>query len=446
MVGGGRDVKPSLASPGSGERRSFSDMATQRLEADLEVGAFGMLLDGANKRLDFPRGEVDNLQGSSGNVTYGAREVVLDKLHTLLGRTHWQAEAGSAGDMWLKVGEDAFGLSLDRLELSRGMRLTRSAHGGVEILAPHASFNDVTIKIPHFDHLRGAKAAEVASLALQRVNEVPLRQSRLRFLDTLTGEISVTVKVVLDLPVLGKRTLDQVLKIPIKDGSLDYRALQDSLDWLEGTFLELGIKNDRLVLSWGVPILVKQREILSWELDDEARTLATFDRVPLRSLADFRLAASRDLAAAAAGVATAPDKNKKKNPLRSLTLSDLKVNLSMTAPQSVEVGHGAIMFGGDGEPGIVGLQLRGSLVHPPGPGVLTGSVGVLDVTVKDLAIGSATLTADRLHLGAIERFDLTFDGFRPIGLTATIARITATNLALELGSQPPSDPDTSAAR
>lgn len=411
-------------SRGAGERPECEGMAALRLEADLEVGAFGMLIDGAVKRLDFPRGEIDNLHGSSGDLVYGAREVVLDKLHTLLGRTHWQAEAGSVGDMWLKVGEDTFGITIDRVELSHGVRITQAAQGGVEIIAPHASFNDVKFRIPSFDKLRGAKAAEVASLALQRVAEVPLKQTKLRFLDTLTGEISMTVKVVLDLPVLGKRTLDQVLKVPIKDGSLDYRALEDSLDWLEGTFLDLGMKNERLSLSWGVPILVKQREIVSWELDEEARTLATFDRVPLRSLADFRT--SRDPAAPA----PAPDAKKKNNPLRSLTLSGLKVDLAMTAPESVEIGHGAIMFGGHDQPGIVGLSLQGSLVHPPGPGGLTGSIGVLDVTVKDLAIGSATLTADRLHIGAIERFELEFDGFRPIGLTATVARITATNISM----------------
>ncbi len=436
MVGGGGDVKASMTSRIRSERPSCVVMVMQRLEADLEVGAFGMLIDGATRRLDFPRGEIDNLHGSSGDLTYGAREVVLDKLHTLLGQTHWQAEAGSAGDIWFKVGDDVFGVMLDRVELSRGVRLTQSADGGVEIIAPHASFNDVKFRIKSFDAMRGANAVEVASLALQRVSDIPLRQSRLRFLDTLNGEISVTVKVVLDLPVLGRRSLDQKLRVPIKDGSLDFRALDDSLDWLEGTFLELGMKNDRLVLSWGVPILVKQREIVSWELDDEARTLATFDRVPLRSLADFRTV-TRDVGAAE------PEGKKKKNPLVSLTLSDLKVELSMAAPQSVEIGRGAILFGGDGEPGIVGLEVCGSLVHPPGPGGLTGSVGVLDVTAKDLAIGPATLTADRLHLGAIERFDLTFDGFEPIGLTATIARITATNLALSLGSQPPSPPDTS---
>ena len=51
-----------------------------------------------------------------------------------------------------------------------------------------------------------------------------LRQSRLRFLDSLSGRIYFTVKVVLDLPVLGHRSLDQDLRIPIQEGSLDYRA------------------------------------------------------------------------------------------------------------------------------------------------------------------------------------------------------------------------------
>src|SRR5690606_14576006 len=116
---------------------------------------------------------------------------------------------------------------------------------------------------------------------------------------------------------------------------------------------------------------------------------------------------------------------KKKSILRSLTMSDLKVNLSMVAPRSIEIGEGAIQLGGDGQPGMVGLALAGTLVHPPGPGGLTGTIGLVDVTTKDLALGPLTLTVDRLHLGDLDGFEVAFDGFRPSGLTAQVHRITA---------------------
>jgi hypothetical protein len=397
-------------------------MSSQRLAAHLEVGAFGLTLDGATRRLDFPRGELDDLRGTAGTLTYGAREVVLDKLHTRLDRTHWQAEAGSAGDMFLRTTDGSLQLQIARMEMPRGLAITRAAEGGVEILVPHATLHDVLLGIPDVQKLRHTPAAEKASEVIAEAVDVPLRQEKLRWLDSLAGEISVVVKVVLDLPVVGRRTLDQRLHIPIKDGSLDYRALDDSLDWLEGQFVDLLVRDNRLFLTWRVPLVGSRREIMSWELDEAAKALASFDRVPLRSLADFRLPAGAERTDAAP----------RKGPVRSLTLSDLKVKLSMAAPHHVEVGDGAIQFGGDDEPGMVGLELAGSLVHPPGPGGLTGSIGLVDVTAKDVAAGPATFTIGRLHLGAIETFEVSFDGFSPVGLTAKVHRITATNLSLRL--------------
>jgi hypothetical protein len=403
-------------------------MAPQKLEADLQVGAFGLTLDDQTRRLDFPRGTIDNLRGVSGKVTYGAREVSLDKLGVRLDRTQWRAESASAGDLFLRAEGDAVLMTLARIEMPRGLTISR-AEGGVEIIAPHASLHDVLLRVPDLGKLRGSKAEEVATEAatalVHLVDQVPLRAEKLRWLDTLDGEIRMTFKVVLDLPLVGTRTLDQVLRIPIKDGSLDFRALDASLNWLEGAFVDLGMRGDRLVLSWRVPIVGSRREILSWELDPEARTLATFDRVPLRSLGDFRTPGG-----AAQGEGGS---NKKKSPLRSLTLSDLQVKLSMVAPRSVEIGHGAILFGGDDEPGLVGLELNGHLFHPPAPGGLTGAIGAVDITAKDVGGGPVSLTVDRLHFGDLETFELSFDGFHPVGLTARIHRITASNLSLRLG-------------
>jgi hypothetical protein len=394
-----------------------------RVGADIHVAGFGLVLDGPMQRLEFPRAQIDGLKGSSKGVQYAVHEVVLDKMITHLDRMHWAAGAGSAGRVTLTTPELA--LAIERVELPRGIAISSSAEGGIEIRAPQAIFHDVTIALPMLGALGGTRAAEAATTALQKAADVPLRQEKLRWLDSLQGEISTTVKVVLDLPVLGTRTLDQDLKIPIKDGNLDYRALDDSLDWLEGSFLDLGVKNDRFVLSWRVPVFGRPREIVSFQLDLEGRTTAVFDRVPLRAFADYRLPDSGE-------PKPKKDKAKGRELVRSLTLSDIKLDLSMTAPRSVEIGEGILQLGGDDEPGIVGLALGGSLVHPPGPGQLTGRVGLLDITAKDLALGPVGLTVDRLHVGAIDPIELRFEGFTPAGLTAHIHRVSATNLALRL--------------
>jgi len=401
-------------------------MTTQRVEADLEVGAFGLTLDGATRRLDFPRGELDNLRGTAGDLMYGAREVVLDQLHTRLDRTHWAAAAASAGDMYLRTVDDSMVLAIDRIEMPGGVQLTKSADGGVEIIAAHAILHEVRLTIPSFEPLRQKPTAEKAATVLRKVADIPLKQERLRVLDSLTGSLGLTLKVALDLPVVGVRTLDQKLKVPIENGSLDYRALEEGLSWLEGRFVNLEMKGDRLALSWRLPIFGKDHEIVSWQLDSDAQSLAPFDRVPLRSLADFGTPGGGKPADPGAPA------SKKKSVLRKLALRDLAVDLSMVAPQSVEIGGGTLRFGDDGQAGLVGLALTGGIASE-GPGGLTGSISVLDMTAKDVPLGPLHLSVDRINFGAIEDVTVAFDGFKPLGLSAKIHRITATNLVLVIG-------------
>ncbi len=393
-------------------------MGSHRVLANLRVDQFGLTLDDKGRRLDFPRAEADHVEGHSDGARYGARELVFDKLSTRLDRTHWEAEAMSAGPLWLRTDDARVELSIERAEFARGVMITRAAAGGVELLAPHASLSDVRLQLPRLTEFKREASAAIEALPAVR-GDALLRQGSLRFLDGLSGEIRCTLKVVLDLPVIGQRTLDQKLVIPIADGSLDFRALEDSLDWLEGTFLDLGIVDDRLAIRWGVPLL-PSKEIVSFALDRDAQALSAFDRVPVRSFADFRVPATRG-------------DDKKPSRVKSLTVADLDVSLSLRAPRSVEVGGGAILFGGADAPGVVGLAVMGSMTHPPNPGSLRGTIGLVDVTAQDVQAGPMLVTVDRLHLGAIDGLELSFDGFRPVGLTLMIARATATNLSLGIG-------------
>jgi hypothetical protein len=192
----------------------------------------------------------------------------------------------------------------------------------------------------------------------------PLRQQRLRFLDAVNGELAFRLKVVLDLPVVGIRTLDQQVKVAIKDGAFDYRALESGLSWLEGQFVDVGIDDGRFVVGWSVPLMAT-KEIISWALDPEAMVVGIFNRVPLRCLADFRIPGG-------GGGGKKDGGRDSRRTLRSLAISDIAIKLSMAAPRHVDVGGGTLLFGGDDAPGIVDLQLGGGLCHPPGPGRAVG--------------------------------------------------------------------------
>jgi len=261
--------------------------------------------------------------------------------------------------------------------------------------------------------------------ATQRADGAALRQDKLRFLDSLSGRINVTIKVVLDLPVLGVRTLDQQLRVPVEDGSLDYRKLDDSLDWLEGAFLDIKHDGDKLALVWKVPIFGSAHELIAWALDHDAAALAAFGRVPVRSLVDFVVGAGRP----------GRSDDRRRQTLQSLSLDAIDIALSLLAPRSVEAGGGVIMFGGDDQPGMVDLKVTGSL-HDRGPGELEGAIGSVDTTIKDVQIGPLKLTADRLHFDGLDELEVVFDGFRPAHAMVDVHRVTATNVSLQIGSKP----------
>ena len=398
-------------------RSKYSDRAmAQRVESDISVQQFGFLSDGNGRRLRFPRAESTQVEGAAGAIVYGAHDTAFDNLEGRLDTLRWTADAASIGGAWLRDPDGRFDISVERVEMPRGLRLVR-ADRGVEIVAPVVALSDVKLRV--HGALRSA-ADPPASPASPAVPAAPaLRQHKLRFLDSLSGRIHLTVKVVLDLPVIGHRSLDQELRVPVQDGSLDFRALDDSLDWLEGAFIDFKQDADKLALVWKVPIFGSSHELISWTLDRDASALSAFGRVPVRSLADFAVGSGR------------PDKKRKT--LQAFSLDAIDVALSLLAPHSVEAGGGVIMFGGDDQPGMVDLEVTGS-VNDRGPGALRGAIGSVDTTIKDVELGPAKLTADRLHFDGIDQLEVVFDGFRPATATAIIHRVTATKLSLQIGT------------
>ena len=262
----------------------------QRVETDISVQRFGFLSDEGGQRLKFPRAESHQIEGSSGAVGYGARDCVFDDLEGRLDTLRWTADAASIGSAWLRDAAGRFALAVERVEMPRGLRLVR-ADRGVELVAPYVSLSEMKLTVRGPFSARPAPDAPPAPPAPRP--EPVLRQSRLRFLDSLSGRIYFTVKVVLDLPVVGHRTLDQDLRVPIQEGRLDFRALEDSLNWLEGAFLDIKHDGDRLALVWKLPIVGTAHELITWALDQDAATLAAFGRVPVRSLTDFLVGAGR---------------------------------------------------------------------------------------------------------------------------------------------------------
>lgn len=395
-----------------------------RIETDVSVQRFGFVSDETGNRLLFPQAHAQKLEGRSGTVSYGVDDCIFERLEGRLGTLLWKADSASFGSAWLRDDAGKFDIAVDRIEMPSGIQLTR-AQSGVEIIAPHVSFSEMRLTV---NGPFGRTATEKPAPPKSDGAPPTLRQDHLRFLDSLSGRIYLTVKVVLDLPVLGKRTLDQELKLPIQEGQIDFRALEDSLDWLEGRFIDIEADGDRLVLSFRVPIFGSTRELISWQLDSDAATVSSFGKVPVRSLADYRAKGGSD------GTKEKSDDKGKRKILQSLAIEGIDIAIGLLAPRSLEVGNGLIMFGGDDQPGMVDLKVAGS-IRDAGPGQLIGAIGSVDTTIKDLRLGPMLLTADRLHFDGLDGLEVTFDGFRPAKITMVVSRVTATNLALRLGGE-----------
>jgi len=387
------------------------------VESDITVQRFGYTGDAQGRRLTFPRAEAHNAEGRSGTVAYGAGDLIFDGLEGRLDTLRWTADAASLGNAWLRDDAGRFDIAVQRIEMSRGIMLTR-ADRGVEIVAPHVTLSEMKLTVKGPFGRREPKPDAPPP-------EPRLRQDKLRFLDSLSGRIYLTVKVVLDLPVLGVRTLDQQLKTTIQEGSLDYRALEDSLDWLEGRFLDIKHDDSKLAVTWKVPIFGSSRDLVAWTLDRDAATLASFGRVPVRSLSDFVMGPPGDK----------KDKGKGGGILKALSLDAIDIAINLVAPRSFEAGGGIMMFGGDDQPGMVDLKVTGGL-HDHRPGSLKGAIGSIDTTIKDVRIGPAMITADRLHFDGLDELEVVFDGFRPQCMTVIVHRVTATNMMIQLAGRP----------
>ena len=400
-----------------------------KVQADLDVQGFAYEGGDGGTRLTVPQAQAKKLEGRAGVTTYGAADCSFEALEGRFGSVRWAAEAASAGSAWLKDDSGRFDIAIERAEFPHGLSLTRGVEHSVEIVSPHVTFSELRLKVNGPFGRNKPAEPEAPRRPSTPVNPFQ-RQEHLRFLDSLSGRIYLTIKVQLDLPVVGVRTLDQQLKVPIQEGSLDYRALDEGLDWLEGTFLDIKHQDERLKVQWKVPIVGGGHDLITWALDNEASTLASFGRVPVRSLADFRIGSGQK--------SSSSSNDKRSGVLRSFSLEAIDIALSLLAPRHLAVGGGTIMFGGDDQPGMVDLKVTGAL-RDRGPGKITGTVGSIDTTIKDLRLGGSMLSADRLHFDGIDTLEVSFDGFKPVSVTLVVHRVTATNLAIRIGEKATSE-------
>ena len=337
---------------------------SHRIDANLNVQRFGFGADDSGFRLRFPHAHLEKLDGISDGIRYAIAEGTFDDLLGRLDMLRWQANAVSLTGVRLQDASGTMSCEIGQAEFPRGLLLVRAATG-IELLAPHATLSDVKVtwskgsgsartgaatpqKVANQDQRNSADAAPAPAAAsggrtavrpgtsgASDASPVALKQEQLRFLDGLAGHIALTLLVKLDLPVVGARTLDQSLRVPVVDGCLDYRALNNSLDWLEGAFVDIAVEQERLGVRWGVPIVAPSRDIVSCALDRDASALAAFGRIPVRSLVDYRIGRGSEVAP--------PDREKKRSLLQALIVDGIDVGPGRKLRDVQSLGRGLLL-------------------------------------------------------------------------------------------------------
>lgn len=365
--------------------------------------------------------DIDGIEGTLGDLAYRAARVSLDGLQGIVGRKRITAEAADMADLLLENG--AVRLGVRRMSCPSGV-LAAGAH---EILAPHVSFEDVHLSL------------DVSRLLDRDPKPEPAVQAQpidLHCLDALQGQLDIDLAVDMTLPWIGRRNVTHYFRIPIDNGTIDFERLEDDVHWLEATFLTVDLVDDRLVLARDLPLVpYPKKALLWWQLESKDIPVAAMNRVHVRNLIRPRT----------------PDESsgkRKKLILHALAMQNIKLELHADQPVQLSLPSGAMLqFGDDDSAGLAGLTLEGELrFRGPdqngatedadgdngGETSLHGSVALLDVTLQDLAIGSAGVSVDRLHIGNIEHIEVAFEGFRPCRMELSIGRMAATNLRIQM--------------
>ena len=105
------------------------------------------------------------------------------------------------------------------------------------------------------------------------------------FLDALSGNIHADLKANATVPVIGKRKATHRFRIPIENGVINYKTLEESLSDLENAFIDFNLKGNMLVLARDIPLIPGfEKPIVSWAIKNNEMELAENNKVKLACL------------------------------------------------------------------------------------------------------------------------------------------------------------------
>jgi len=243
---------------------------------------------------------------------------------------------------------------------------------------------------------------------------------QLELLDQLRGKVDVDLTADATLPLIGQRRATHHFRIPISNGTLNFRRLEKSLSALEDAVLDFAVREGKLVLEKDIPLVPFDRKTLvAWTLDAAERKLADKQMVRLRRLLRFELPRRNE------PVEAEPSSVE----LRELLFDNIEMLLDLGGPARLELpSGGSLRAGSHKEAAIESLRVRGAVRYQTKVGAAEHTTLQLESKrlnfgLDEINIGAHALSSSEVQVAAIAPSKLSFSGARP-GSLSTVLRDT----------------------
>jgi hypothetical protein len=256
-------------------------------------------------------------------------------------------------------------------------------------------------------------------------------------LDGLSGHLNVDAYLDIALPIIQHRRATHELRIPIEDGSIDYRKLESNLAPLEDSLIDFSVRDDALMLELGLPLIRTRgrgKPIVRWDLSPEDLELAKERRVRLAVLPNVR----------PANGASEPPREKREEDdkessvrLRTLSLENIDAVLKLAPERAPNAALRELAF--------EELQLSGGVHHDlegePREGTVRGSLKQLHTLLRGVPVGDSALRGE-LNLAVLRELLVRFVGLKPQRVRAQLEALQLKDVLLAPAQ--PGSPVTSA--
>src|SRR5262249_36735074 len=145
------------------------------IESDVTVQRLGFTRDENGTRLDFPRADLQQLEGRSGTTNYGVGSCRFDQLEGRFGPLLWKAAPARIGSAYLRDHGKRFDVPAQDLLLPHGIRMTRGEQG-IELIAPELSLSELKVVV------NGPFGRDSSTPRAPRPEPQPTLQEKLRFI------------------------------------------------------------------------------------------------------------------------------------------------------------------------------------------------------------------------------------------------------------------------